>query len=105
MDNKFQQIVLECQLIVGIRGNPAEGRFEFALVPTDGAADFTRREDFVGMIGLNGLKPRFDLAVELDDTTVTALSHAFLSVVEAAIIRVESEARDMWRRRAWSELT
>jgi hypothetical protein len=95
MADKFHHLVSECSIVFAFLGNPKQGPLELAHVTAKTAKEFIGREDFIGLIGLSGLKARVALAVELDDATISALSQSFLALVEAAITRIEDRAGDV----------
>jgi hypothetical protein len=93
LDNKFTQLVSECQTVLAILGHPAHGNFELLPVSKDTVEAISSRKNFVGLIGLSGVTPRTALAVELDDRALSTLSKQFLGHIEAAIARVEESMR------------
>jgi hypothetical protein len=105
VDAKFQRLVSDSHTVFAILGSPTKGQTELANIePKERAAEFARRQGFLGMVGIVGIKPRTALAVELDSATITALSQAFLSIVENAI-RSMNGADSLYQSRKWSELT
>jgi hypothetical protein len=92
--DKFPQLVSGSDLTVAIFGNPAQGTFtllDLESVSTEKAADLSRRGlDLVGLIGLQGLTPRIELAVPLDAEAIHTLADMFAQLMEAAIIRVRN---------------
>jgi hypothetical protein len=85
---KFRHLATDCPVLIAITGNPAEGRFELALT-TEPVEELLRRADFVGLVGIKGLKTQAAFAVELDDAAVQTLSQLFARLMEGAINRVE----------------
>jgi hypothetical protein len=84
MESKFQQLASDCQVLIAITGNPAQGRFELAGT-TEPVEDLITRADFVGLIGIAGLTSKVALAVELDEVATRALTQAFSRLMESAI--------------------
>jgi hypothetical protein len=89
---KFETLVSQSQVIVAILGEPALDSFELIhLEPVTMAKveEVSRRENFVGLCGFAGFKPRLALAVELDDAALKTLSAAFTQLVSAAMDRLD----------------
>jgi len=93
MADKFQQLASECYVAVAFFGDPKSGKFDLLPVSSETVADFVRRENFLGMMGLTaGFRSRTALAVALDDATGSALAQSFLMLIERAIERIEESA-------------
>ncbi|MFZ3279093.1 MAG: hypothetical protein WA182_19520 [Candidatus Sulfotelmatobacter sp.] len=86
MSDRFTKLVADCQVVIVITGDAAQGRFELKGL-TGTLEDLVRRADFIGLIGLAGLVPKTAFAVELDEEATRALSHAFIRLMESAVER------------------
>jgi hypothetical protein len=88
MSDKFLQLASECQAVIVITGDPAQGRFELANA-TEPVTELVRRENFVGLFGMAGITPKIALAVELDEAAIGALDHVLAGLLETAINRTK----------------
>lgn len=95
MDAKFQQLISRSQVTVAIVRTPGPEWFMLCDLSTSTLADLVAREDFVGVIGLVGLKPQAAFAVELTGAELSTILASFLRLFERALIRVESSLTGM----------
>lgn len=100
---KFETLLSESNLAFGILGNPALDTFELLEVTPGSLAEVTSRENFVGLVGVSGLRLRSAFAVELDPESISILVQVFTNLMERAITRVQSQHK--YRSHDWKELT
>lgn len=92
--NKCVELVAQASFAVAIVGNPGTRDFELLDLPVKASLvlrdELKRRLEFCGIIALVGGRPQTALESPLDESVITALTHAFLDRIDAALTITEA---------------
>jgi hypothetical protein len=88
VESKFQTLASECQNLLVVTGDAAQGRFELKAL-TGSLEDAAKCDGFIGMVGFAGLIPKLALAFPITDAAADALAMAVTRLIEEAMERVE----------------
>jgi hypothetical protein len=109
--DKFEQLLFDCVIAVGLLGNVETGDFE--LVPLNGQVSEERERiynarglRFVGAIGLEGPTgpTRVALSMELPQSMRDSIRAGFVKLYDRALTRVENTPPDAIELERWFQM-